>query len=287
MAAFCPTSTAFRVNRYGCSQMSGGRDAGQRKGSRVRFARNARRSPRYVMQVNSPNSISSGDEKDAEANDDSEPIEVDAEVRDMSLEEIKAELLTATNGTDRGFAASKEARTNILSLVAQLESQDMALSLPDDPAPLVGTWRLIFTSALDVLSLGLLPLSRVGNIYQNVETSDKDNELAIYNIVELNPKFAPVLNAFDSIGETVTRITVTATGTLQTGSRLDLKFVRSALQGVSILGFDLSSLPKLEVPVNSPVGYVDTTFIDDTMRIAKGPPTPNSSQPNVFILVKE
>lgn len=38
----------------------------------------------------------------------------------------------------------------------------------DGASILTGEWKLIFTSALDVLSLGLIPGVDVGEIYQNI-----------------------------------------------------------------------------------------------------------------------
>lgn len=38
----------------------------------------------------------------------------------------------------------------------------------DGTSPLTGEWKLIFTSALDVLSLGLLPGIDVGQVFQNI-----------------------------------------------------------------------------------------------------------------------
>lgn len=38
----------------------------------------------------------------------------------------------------------------------------------DGASILTGEWKLIFTSALDVLSLGLIPGVDIGEIYQNI-----------------------------------------------------------------------------------------------------------------------
>ena len=71
-------------------------------------------------------------------------------------------------------------------------------------------------------------------------------------------------------------------------ARVDITFVKSAVEGMLLLGRDMSAFPKLEVPLNSPVGYVETPYIDDTMRIAKSPPTTNAPQNNnYFILLRE
>jgi hypothetical protein len=217
---------------------------------------------------------------------------VDAEVRSVGVPELKRELLNCVNGTDRGFAASGAKRVATLTLVQQLE--DAARAQPylpgGDTDALVGTWRLVFTNALDVLSLGVLPFVQVGQIFQNVAAGEVDGEgdYVLENIVELEPILAPITNAFDAIGATKSRVIVTAKGTASAGTRVDIVFVKSKIEGVSLFGRDTGGFPCLEVPINSPVGYIETTFIDEEMRIAVAPPTPNAPQrANVFVLLRE
>jgi PAP_fibrillin len=178
-----------------------------------------------------------------------------------------------------------------LELIKQLEGKGESIMGAGGAELLVGTWRLVFTNALDILSLSLLPFVRIGPIYQNVEAGEISGEYNLYNLIDLSPPLDPVLNAFDVFGSTVTRIRVTAKGDVLPSDtrKLNIKFVRSAVEGVSLLGIDLSDLPKLSAQIpSSPNGLVDTIFIDDEMRILRAPPTPNASQDsNYFVLLRE
>lgn len=54
----------------------------------------------------------------------------------------------------------------------------------DGTSILSGEWKLIFTSALDVLSLGLLPGIDVGQVFQNIsEDGTEVNHLLFYDIL--------------------------------------------------------------------------------------------------------
>jgi PAP_fibrillin len=230
--------------------------------------------------------------------DGSTVAELDADVREMDVDELKRDLLNCVNGTNRGFAASAAMRDTALGLVSQLEDATRSApfspikhgsSASREPDPLVGTWRLVFTNALDVLSLGVLPFVQVGQIYQNVQPGgDNGADYSIENVVELEPLFAPVTNAFDAIGPSMSRVVVTAKGVAASGTRVDITFVQSKIEGVTLFGKDVSGLPKFQFPINSPVGFIKTTFIDEQMRIGVAPPTSNGPQRNnVFVLLRE
>lgn len=54
----------------------------------------------------------------------------------------------------------------------------------DGTSILSGEWKLIFTSALDVLSLGLLPGIDVGQVFQNIsEDGTEVNLLCLYDTI--------------------------------------------------------------------------------------------------------
>lgn len=227
------------------------------------------------------------------------PAEVEAQVRELDTDEIKRELLNCVNGSNRGLSATPLLVETALGLISQLEKRDRAWRSPStqsdegrkssDSDILVGTWRLVFTNALDILSLGLIPFVTIGRIFQNVETGSSPGRYTLYNEVELLPPFTSIATAF-GVGASVSRVQVTAEGTAAgaDSSRIDIRFVKSRIEGISLLGFDTSKLPKFEVPVNSAVGYVDTTYIDDEMRIARAPPSPNAPNvSNYFVLLRE
>jgi hypothetical protein len=241
-----------------------------------------RRTHRVRMQV--------GTETNA-ATEDAGETEIDAAAREVSASTLKSELLGVVNGTNRGIDATRTVKANAVELIKQLDGKGESFTGSGGAELLVGTWRLVFTNALDILSLSLLPFVRIGPIYQNVELGEISGEYNLYNLIDLSPPLDPILNAFDVLGSTVTRIRVTVKGVASPvdSQKLDIKFVRSAVEGVSLLGIDLSELPQLSARIpSSPTGFIDTIFIDDEMRIARAPPTPNAPQDgNYFVLLRE
>eukprot|EP00953_Heterococcus_sp_UTEX-ZZ885_P015658 8817-Heterococcus_DN1.PRE.1 len=82
-------------------------------------------------------------------------------------------------------------------------------------SPLTGDWQLLFTDALDVLSLSLLPGISIGQIS---------------NIVELQPLLAPLLPS------TLAQLTVKAKGSVSSSIRLDLTFEAAQFAPQTLFG---------------------------------------------------
>lgn len=228
---------------------------------------------------------------------DAKNIDIDVDYQSVPTADLRTDFLQLVNGTNRGLNASLKTRAEIFARITELEARaedDPALRVGGDGErdALVGTWRLVFTNSLDILSLGLVPVS-LGPIFQNVEDSGEDNLYNIYNIVEVEPLYAPVLNSIEALerfGPTKSVLTVKAEGRVSEddASRIDLRFVKSSLECDSFFGLEGSSFPKVQVPLNSPVGYIDTTYVDDVIRIGKSPSTPNApSNPNYYVLVRD
>lgn len=206
---------------------------------------------------------------------------IDASVTKVPLEELKLEFLRAVTTVNRGFAAPPATREQILALVEQIERENPT-TCPSKSDLLIGEWRLLYTNALDVLSLGLLaPIALVSEVYQNVAFSEKD-DYCVTNIVNLEPSLAPITNSF--FGRTMASILVTAAGVINSDTRIDIRFTAVRFKPTYVIGFDIPdrfSLPS--VKVGSPTGYIDTTFLDDDLRIARAPPG-IGGQLNLFVL---
>lgn len=215
---------------------------------------------------------------------------VDTNSRPVPSSDVKQELITAVSGTNRGFVVTPYQSDQILSLVAELEKSNPSDAPADDPM-LFGKWRLVFTDALDVLSLGLLaPIAQVAQINQNIfevrPEQKKSYEYDLENVVMLEPWFAPLSNSF--FGRTVAEIKVFAEGKRKNESRIDITFVKTALRQKSVLGYDLpSELPPASLRVASAVGYIKTTYLDAELRVARSPPLREKRQGNVFLLARE
>ncbi|CAM9709968.1 unnamed protein product, partial [Choristocarpus tenellus] len=107
---------------------------------------------------------------------------------------------------NRGFVATGADRVDVEELVEMLELENPnpmpCKGFEDGTSPLAGHWRLLYTTALDVLSLSLNPAVTVGQIFQEVSGDGK----AIENIIELQPAFAAVADRF--FGSSLARLRV-------------------------------------------------------------------------------
>lgn len=215
---------------------------------------------------------------------------VDASVHEVPVSDLKCELLAATASTNRGLAASSEARIAVETLVEQLERSDYAQQMGDvtqKPPLFTGKWRLIYTNALDVLSLGLLsPVAALGEIYQNVySASDTSADFDVENVVELEPFIAPVANKL--IGRTMTRFVVKVTGNIVGVNTVRLTFRSVTVRQELFAGISVGSrLPALSTPLpGSASGDLETTYVDEDLRISR---TASGSYPQgLFVLFRE
>lgn len=213
-------------------------------------------------------------------------IDVLATTQTMSSEELKRELYTLCGAVDRGFSATATQRRGILNTIQLLESS-ATCEAPLDDERLAGDWTLVYTNALDIVSLAVLPLASVAGVYQNVRA--RDNSFEVVNVVELEPPLAPVAKLF--IGRTYARLEVTAVGKRNEADarRLDIAFERGRVRQETLAGRDLPAglVPALSWPFPaSPAGYILTTYLDDEIRIARAPPTGGFVEEGVFVLRK-
>lgn len=91
---------------------------------------------------------------------------------------LKQQLFWKSASCDRGFGASSKERESILGIIRNLQTlapnlsptaglfPDNSLSSTFESAPIEGVWKMVYTSALDVLSLAANPVSQLQGIYQ-------------------------------------------------------------------------------------------------------------------------
>lgn len=196
-------------------------------------------------------------------------IDVPSQVESPSSAELKQELYMLASLTDRGFIADGPTRTTLHNTIALLEQSESCTN-PLEDERLLGKWELVYTNAFDIISLTLLaPAARITRIFQNVEPN---NELV--NVIELEPPIGAILNLVDK-SRTCTRLEVLAKGTRREDDvrKLDIRFERATVKQTSISFIGGLDLPGLSIPFfgGSPVGYVETTYLDDEMRVARSP----------------
>jgi len=213
-------------------------------------------------------------------------------------ESLKKSFFSRYTGLNRGFNAREKERQEVLLLVEDLESFQISNRRDDDDSEeLTGTWRLIFTTALDVLSLGVTPFVEIGQIYQNIAL----DEGKVENVIEVQPKIFAPFNGV--LGSTVTKLVVRAESSLEKSDaikpvpRIRIAFASVTIEGVSVFGNSIPDIIpswlrsiKLAFPASlrgdggDPLesqGYFDTTYVDQDLRISRG------NNGALFVLVRE
>lgn len=206
-----------------------------------------------------------------------------------SKSELKKALLQMGASYDRGFGASASAKTRVDNIIRELEAKNRETNaaigiLGDEESPLSGAWRMIWTSATDVLSLGASPVAAVGAIYQIFEPP------VVTNVIDFIPRIQALLPP-SLVPDTLVRAQVKtrASPRKESPNRVGLVFEAVKLQPVQVLGRDVSSFPSLgtnlpKIPgadAESGPGYFDTTYLDDEILIIR-----QNAAGGLFVLVK-
>jgi len=197
---------------------------------------------------------------------------------------IKTELLALCASYDRGFGASPKARKQVEELVTELESinptptgANRGIDGDDSHAPLEGIWQMVWTTALDVLSLGASPIAAPGAIYQDIKPP------IATNIIDFIPRAQSLLPISFPTSLARAEVKTRASVRLNNSNRVGLDFEGVKLIPIEILGvkppdflppfsfnfpkIDLEKLPGVD-PENAP-GFFDVTYLDSDMLIIK------------------
>jgi hypothetical protein len=139
-----------------------------------------------------------------------------------------------------------------------------------EASPLSGSWRMIWTSAQDVLVLGASPVSTVGAVYQVFEPP------MVTNIIDLLPR-AQSLLPISILPSSMLRIKVSTRASPRNDSlmRLGLVFESVEFRPVELLGLEVTNtLPPFafEIPRIKGVGsdgaaYFEVSYLDEDLLI--------------------
>lgn len=202
-------------------------------------------------------------------------------------ESLKQELLKLAASYDRGFGASPTAREKANTLIKGLEQCNRAvavaatiLSNSRTSPSLEGNWRMIWTTALDVLLLQASPLFTVGAIYQ---VFDVDTRI-VTNIIDFLPRVQSLFPV-GIIPESLIRAKVQTKACQPAGTvvneypaRVGLMFESVSVKPVQVLGFDSTMLPPLafDLPklpgtglTETSPGYFEVTYLDHELLIIR------------------
>ena len=192
---------------------------------------------------------------------------------------IKAELLEAIAGKNRGLLANEMDKVKVLSAIQQLEDHNPTPKPLEAKELLEGNWRLLYTTSKSILGLDRFPLFKLGQIYQCIRTA----EARIYNIAEVAG--VPFLEGIVSVAARFEPVSEKRVNVIFERSIIGLqrflgytspsKFIQELEQGKKFLPIDFS------IENREQKGWLDITYLDEDMRVGRG------NEGNVFVLAKE
>lgn len=218
---------------------------------------------------------------------------------------LKKELLKLSASYDRGYGATPSSRSSADTIIDSLKLLNPTAQAStgidgddaDENTPLRGIWRMVWTTAQDVLVLNASPFSTVGAIYQVITDPP-----VITNVIDLIPRSQALLPI--NIAPSLLRLEVTTRAKSRSDpNRIGLTFEKVQAQPMQILGFDnlddflppfqinfptLSNIPEivqstLNIDMNSDnsPGFFDVVYLDDELLII------SQNEPGgLFVLVK-
>jgi len=218
---------------------------------------------------------------------------LDCAVEDENVA-LKKELIQLAASFDRGFGASPKARTQAEAVIRDLErcenaAQDAASTVlynnnekqrtTRPPYSLVGKWRMVWTTALDVLSLQASPFFTVGAIYQVFNSPSSTSPRVVTNIIDLSPRLQSLFPP-DTVPNSLLRAQVATRAcdppnAASHPNRVGLVFESVAVQPRQILGVDGTALPPLALDLPklpdsiTSSGYFDVTYLDAELLVIR------------------
>lgn len=189
------------------------------------------------------------------------------------LSSLKAQLLNAVAGLDRGLVANETDVMTADSAAKKLEASGSIVDLSTGLDKLQGRWRLIYSSAFASGSLGglrpgpptgRLPLT-LGQVFQRIDIVGREFD-NIVNLQIFTPWPLPLIEVtanlahrFELIGRASIRIIFEKT------------IIQSAGSLSQLPPLELPQLPEfLRPPSSLRSGDFEVTFVDDDLRITRG-----------------
>jgi len=209
---------------------------------------------------------------------------------------LKRQLYQLAASYDRGFGATPKARNEADDIISQLASlnpttnaargidgdlYDGAEELSDDydeeDVPLKGIWRMVWTSAFDVVSLGASPFAAPSAIYQDITSPP-----IATNIIDFIPRAQTFLPSSFS-PPSLLRAEVTTRASSRSGKteRVGLLFETVSLQPIELLGRKVvDDLPPLAVDLTWPRTLVEglARFVPGLDGLGENLGIPNSGE---------
>ena len=210
--------------------------------------------------------------------------------KDEERSRLKRNILQMGASYDRGYGASPSARKRADDIIQDLEDineeADAARGIDGDSvSPLTGSWRMVWTTAGDVLVLGASPVAQVGAIYQIF------NPPEVTNVIDFIPRAQSLLPSVIPPSLIRAKVRTKASSRNESTNRVGLIFEAVKLQPVEFLGLDASSLPPFAADLpkipgtpdsnRSGPGYFDVTYLDEELLIIQ-----QNAPGGLFVLAK-
>eukprot|EP00580_Thalassiosira_gravida_P015008 CAMPEP_0201665406 /NCGR_PEP_ID=MMETSP0494-20130426/6562_1 /ASSEMBLY_ACC=CAM_ASM_000839 /TAXON_ID=420259 /ORGANISM="Thalassiosira gravida, Strain GMp14c1" /LENGTH=349 /DNA_ID=CAMNT_0048144355 /DNA_START=26 /DNA_END=1075 /DNA_ORIENTATION=+ len=255
------------------------------------------------------------DDDDDNTNDQAD---IDATNQNVVKEEataLKKQLYQLAASYDRGFGATSKARNEADDIIERLAkinpTKDASRGIDgcgdgdgdgDDDVPLKAIWRMVWTSAFDVVSLGASPIAGPSAIYQDISEPP-----VATNIIDFIPR-AQTLFPSSLVPPSLLRAEVKTRASVRSAERVGLIFESVKLQPVEFLGRKVDGLlPALNVDFTWPrtvleqvaqyvpglegtidgeenadaLGYFEVDYLDEELLIIR-----QNAPGGVFALVK-
>lgn len=213
---------------------------------------------------------------------------------EVKVEGIKSQLFALSAACDRGFGASSTDRDKANALIEKLQ-QFSPIETPtknlfpsntsiSEFVPLEGAWKLVYTSAFDVISLAASPLTLLQGIYQVIS---RDGRSA--NIIDLAPRFQAALPQFLVGSGSTLRLKVGTFSYAKSATRVGLSFRKIEVKPMTFLGNPVDFFPKFSTFLPQAAvfgdgqgpGYFDVLYLDHNCLIIK-----QNSPGGVFVNIR-
>ncbi|KAJ7539631.1 hypothetical protein O6H91_11G102600 [Diphasiastrum complanatum] len=302
LPCFCKKASNFAAKKLGSPAV-----CVYRRMHTLKHAAIVRTRKRSVVAASSDPDDEWGEPPEPSANtsavaDDSK--EADANAGD-DVANLKKALLDSLYGTERGLRASSETRAEVAELISQLEAKNPTPASTEALALLNGKWILEYTSFSELfplLAAGVLPLLKVGEISQTIDS----DAFTVQNSVSFTGPLA------------TTSFSASASFEVRSPKRVQIKFEEGVVstpqltdsieipESVEILGQKIELAPlqgilrplqdaassvvktisgqppfKFPIRTDKAESWLLTTFLDKDLRISRG------DGGSVFVLVKE
>jgi hypothetical protein len=197
-------------------------------------------------------------------------------------EQLKTTLYKLGASYDRGFGATGRARDEADQVIDALEALNPMTFAAEGiegvgsaSSPLTGAWRMIWTTAQDVLTLASSPISTVSAIYQVFDPP------VVTNVIDLIPRIQALLPPGVAPQSLVrAQVTTRASPRSSMPNRVGLDFESVNLQPVQLFGFESSMLPPFgfnlprlpDIPGSDPEsspGFFDVTYLDAELLVIR------------------